>query len=611
MKILFTIISILGLAALPFFYMTHPGLSWQWVWLGLYAVVQFFFILMYDRIHSERSLIRAGISLALALAWVYSSHTHAFSSMGPVMWLVTFLTLWVFAQSFYCLIYWLEQPFAKNLNPTAWWWGILYGLLPALVWCVYFFAYFPGKMTYDSFWQWDMAHHIMPYNAWHPVLHTWLIQATTWLADTPASYTAIQIILVSAIVGYALYSLQSLGVPLIWVILIDLFYAFDPVNGFYTITMWKDIPFAAFVLLLTVLLARILFSNGEWLERPAHMIALILIAFVTMCLRDNGVEVVLAALVLFIAFVRGTRVRMAFVLIPVVVLYFLFSGPLMNAFHVIKNPLNQALAVPSQQIAATYKKQGHFTPKLKNYFDRILPAQDWAKDYKPYTANPIKLDRNYHASVINDSFSAYLENWAKLLELNPVIFVKAYLKQMAVIWEFHKTPRIKPYFTTGDDLQHYGLATKLHVHLPGAHTKSEQLKKAYQHYVQRTRYASPKLAIMPYQQYKKAVSHALSPLKTKSLLPGVKPVLNRVYRGIQHGGFKNYFLKGAIPGLLLLFVLVAAIRREGWRMIGMFLPVGFVIITVAMAMPAPDYRYLFDFIFTVPFLFLAGKLEVD
>lgn len=611
MRILFIVISVLGLAALPYFYMTSPGFGWQWVWLGLYVAVQFSFFFMVDRIFSDWSFGRAVISFVFALGWIYSSHANAFSSMGPLMWGATILTLLVFTLSFYCLIYWLEKPFLKKQNPTRWWWGVLYGVLPALIWCVYFFTYFPGKMSYDSFWQWDMAHHIMPYNAWHPVLHTWFIQATTWLADTPASYIVVQIILVSTIVGYALYCLQKLGVPLIWVMMIDLFYAFDPVNGFFAVTMWKDIPFAAFILLLTVLFTKIILSNGEWLKQPLHLIFLILIAFITMCLRDNGVEVVLVSLVLFIAFLKGTRWRMTMVLIPVVILYFLFSGPLFNVFHVIRNPLNQALAIPSQQIADTYKTNGQFTPKLKHYFDRILPAQDWKKDYQPYKVDPIKLDPAYHASVINDSFSTYLGNWAKLLELNPVTFVKAYMKQVAVIWEFHKTPQLNPYLTSSHDLGHYGLSTKLHVHLHHVHSKQEQMKAAYQHYVKRTRYASPKIPVMSYAQYKKTAIQALAPLKTRSLFPKLKPFLNKVYRGLHHHGLKNYFLKGAIPGLLLLMVLVAAIRREGWKIIGMFLPVGFVIITTAMAMPAPDYRYLFGFIFTVPFLFLAGKLEVD
>jgi hypothetical protein len=612
-RVVYLLVSLLGWVATSFFYMTHPEFGWQWIWLGAYVVLHLSFLPLLDQIFSKFSIKRGVFSLILAGAWVYSSHTHAFSSMGPLMAIVTVLTLFMFALSFYCLIYWLEKPFSnQGKRRPMWWWGVIYGLVPALIWFIYLLTYSPGKMTYDSFWQWDMAHRIMPYNAWHPMLHTWFIQATTWLYNSPAAYSVVQIVIVSAIVGYALYNLQAFGVPVIWVVLIDIVYALDPVNGFYVITMWKDIPFAAFILLLTVLFAKVVFSKGVWLKRPSHIIALILVAFIAMNLRDNGVEVVIAALVLFIAFVKGTRRRMAIVTVSVMILYFLFNGPLMNALHVIKNPLNQALAIPSQQIAATYKEHGHFTPELKHYFNQILPEENWVKDYNPYSADPIKHDPIYHSAVINQSFSTYLKNWASLLALNPRTFVSAYLNQVAVIWQFQSSANMNPYFTSGLDLQDYPLGIKLNApnHNWGD-AKPKLMKAAYQHYIQQTKLASPKLPVMSFVQYKKAATQTVAPLTTKSLLPHFKPVLDKVFRGVQHKTFKNYFLKGAIPLLLLLIGLIAAIRRRRGEAIGIFLPACFVLITIGMAMPAPDFRYSFSFIFTVPFLFLLGKLEVD
>lgn len=576
-------------------------------------VFQLSFLPKLDQIFSKFSLKRTIFSFVLAGAWIYSSHTHAFTSLNSVMWLVTIMAFLMFSLSIYCVIYWLEQPFSVfKLYKPEWWWGVIYGLVPALVWFIYLLTYFPGKMSYDSFWQWDMAHHIMPYNAWHPVLHTWFIQATSGLYDSPVAYFVIQIVLVSAIIGYALYNLQGFGVPIIWVVLIDLVYALNPVNGFYAISMWKDIPFAACILLLTVLFAKICFSKGLWLERLSHMVALVIVAFITMNLRDNGAAVVLAALVVFIALVKGARIRMIMVTVPVFILYLLFNGPLMNVFHVIKNPLNQALAVPSQQIAATYKSRGHFTPELKQYFDQILPAENWAKDYHSYTADPIKHDPMYHSDVITKSFSTYLKNWGGLLVLNPRTFVSAYLKQVSAIWQFQSTAQMKPYFTSPLELQDYPLGIK--VNAPTKYwgdSKPKLMKVAYQHYVQQTKLASPKLPVMSYIQYQKAAAQTVAPLTTTSWFPQLKPVLDKIFKLIQYTYLKNYFLKGAIPLLLMVIGLVAVFRRREFRNIAIFLPAVFVLITIAMAMPAPDFRYSFSFVFTVPFLFLLGKLEVD
>ncbi len=614
MRIPYLLLLVLFWVATPFFYLTHFAFNWQWIWLILYVIFQLAFLPILQELFSTFSFPRGLISLILAGAWVYSSHTHAFSGQGLLMWLVTLITLIGFALSIYCLLFWLEKPFQTTHYQPKWWWGLIYAIVPALVWFVYLLTYSPGKMTYDSFWQWDMAHHIMPYNSWHPILHTWLIQATTWLYDSPVSYSIVQIVLVSAIIGYALYTLQKLGVSLKWLILIDLIYALNPVNGFYAITMWKDIPFAAFILLLTVLFTKVITTKGEWLRKPIHMVALILVAFIAMNLRDNGSAVVLAALVLFITFVKGARKRMVLVTIPVLILYYLFNGPLMNALHVIKNPLNQALAVPSQQIAATYVAHGHFTPELKAYFDQILPEKNWIQDYHPQTADPIKHDPKYNASVINQSFSTYLKQWVQLLALNPKTFVSAYLNQMAPIWQFHApiNDNVNPYFDSAYDLQNYPLGIMINAPTHNWNDpKPALMKAAYDHYVQQTTFASPQLPIMSFTDYQKQVNQTVAHLTTKSKLPKLKPILDRAFRMVDKKGYENYFLKGALPLVFLLIGLVASIRRRGWSGIGFYLPAGFVLITIAMAMPAPDFRYSFSFVFIVPFLLLLGKLEVD
>jgi hypothetical protein len=137
------------------------------------------------------------------------------------------------------------------------------------------------------------------------------------------------------------------------------------------------------------------------------------------------------------------------------------------------------------------------------------------------------------------------------------------------------------------------------------------MRAAYQHYVEQTKAASPKLPVMSFGDYEKAVGQTVAPLTTKSVLPQVKPVLDTVFATIEGTPLKNYLLKGAIPLMVLVIGLAAAFMRRGKAILGIFLPAGFVLITIAMAMPAPDFRYSFSFIFTVPFLFLIGKLEVD
>lgn len=573
----------------------------------LYILIHLSFLPKLPKLVASFSKSRGFCSLVLGAGWLFSSHRFAFSSMAIGMWVVTVIAFLMFSLTAYCVLFWLEESFV-NVSQPKWYRALVYGAIPAAVWGVYFLVWAPGIMTYDSFWQWDMAHHLMPYNAWHPVMHTWLIQGVTSVWNSPASYTLFQIVLVSAIIGYALYELQKAGVPFRWVIATDLFYTLNPVNGFYVLTMWKDIPFSAFLLLLTVFFSKIVLTKGAWLKKLSNMVMVIVVSFMTMTLRDNGSMVVLASLILFFIIAKGARSRLAMVTLSVLVIYAIFTGPVISAFHVIRNPLNQALAIPSQQIAAVYKNNGQFTPQLRTYFNKILPAEKWKTDYNPYTVNPIKHDPSYDAIKIKTSFSAYLKNWAKLLVLNPKIFVRAYLQQVSSIWQF-QTPRgMSPYFTSGVALQNYPDGIKLNA--PTKDWKKPNkvmMRSAYQHYKQQTQKASPTLPVMAYQAYKKKAEQTLRILKSKSFLRPFKPVFLAIFYGVDHK-LENYFVKGALPLFVLLLGVFATVRNKGFLGLGIFLPVMFVIVTIAMAMPAPDFRYSYSFALCAPYLMWFGKI---
>jgi|GEM_PF-2685941 len=606
-------LSLLGIVVVAFTYMKSLRPTWQLLLLAVYAVVHYL-LLHRARRRLSWSAAKGVASFLLAAAWMYSSHDKPLTSYHPLTLLTAVLSIFMIAFTLYLALLELGTPFPKRLlRAQAWqtglgWWAVL-SAIPLLGWLPYFLAYFPGKMTYDSFWQWDQAHGITPYNDWHPVLHTWIIQACAWVFNSPASYILLQIAVTCAAVGYAMYVLLRYGMPLWLVVVIDLVYAVNPVNGFFVVTMWKDIPFAAILLVLTVIVFQIVASKGRWLQNLWNLILFIATAFVTMNLRHNGPEAVIASVVVALIALRGVRARLFISLVSMLGLYALFNGPVMTYAHVVKNPLNQALAIPSQQIAATYTYDGKFTPKLRAYFDSILPASHWAADYQPYSVNPIKHDSEYNSAVIQGHLTAYLKNWAGLLVRNPGIFIQSYLNQVAAVWEFHSATGLTPYFDTSASLQSYPLGLQLMA--PDKTAKgpfSTVVRQSYEAYVKTLASQFPGVEPKTYAQYYKAAQAAVKPLQSRNLFPGARTLLNKVYWRIQHT-WTNYFTKGAIWLFLLVLSLVGTWSRQGFRGVVPYLPAVFLLITVLMAMPATDFRYSFSWIFPVPFLFFAGKLR--
>ncbi|MBC1409145.1 hypothetical protein HB827_14540, partial [Listeria innocua] len=191
-----------------------------------------------------------------------------------------------------------------------------------------------------SYFQWGMAHGIRQYSEWHPMLHTLWIQITSFIYNSPASYIFSQIVVVSLIVGYAIYTLVKMGARIWLGIVISIGYAIYPVAMIYSATAWKDFPFAAFILLFTVLILKTVQTNGEWLKNWWHFAAFILVAFICINLRNNGIMIVVASLVFLLIFMKNFRFIIGGILVGTLGLNFLFSFVMTNGLHAQSNPLN-------------------------------------------------------------------------------------------------------------------------------------------------------------------------------------------------------------------------------------------------------------------------------
>ncbi|WP_271001757.1 DUF6020 family protein [Listeria seeligeri] len=497
----------------------------------------------------------------------------------------------------------------QNQNKPKWTLFALFSLIPFFVWMMSFLAYFPAKMTFDSYFQWAMAHGVRQYSEWHPMLHTLWIQATSFIYNSPASYIFSQIVVVSLIVGYAIYTLVKMGASK-WIgLAISIGYAIYPVAMIYSATAWKDFPFAAFILLFTVLILKIVQSNGQWLKNWWHFAAFILVAFICINLRNNGIMIVVVSLVVLLIFMKNYRLIIGGVLVGTLGLNFLFGFVMTNGLHAQSNPLNQALAIPSQQIGATFYNDGDFTPELKEYFTSILPEENWKKDYNPYTVDPIKHDAEYDATVIEDDFGLYLKNWFKLLTHNFGIYVEAYLDQIAVIWQFDSPDDYKVFFDTPADIQDTRYDVKAFAHyFPDGLSEEEMNKLGYKKYEEEYKSVTGKEAIS-YNEYKERIKDSIQPLISETKSASIKKIMDGIYMKTTQE-WQNYLLKGAIPLLFLIIAIASVCFQSSKKRLLIFAPVIMAVITIAVAMPATDYRYCYSFVFTVPIVFFATKLRI-
>lgn len=225
-----------------------------------------------------------------------------------------------------------------------------YAFLLVLGWGIYFLAFYPGMMSADSLDQWQQML-TGQYIDHHPPFHTLTIWLLTRLYLSPATVAAAQLLALAVVSGLCFAFLESLGVErwLLWVACC--IYAFSPVNGTMVVTLWKDVPFSIAVVGFTLLIAKILWSSGEWLSKPRNSIVLGMVCALVMLFRYDGLPIGVGVLLLLIA-VYPKRWKNG--LLSVVVCCLLYLG--------VRGPLYQYVGVraPSQSSgeAVSYNAAG-------------------------------------------------------------------------------------------------------------------------------------------------------------------------------------------------------------------------------------------------------------
>jgi hypothetical protein len=334
---------------------------------------------------------------------------------------------------------WILSIKPNRPNPDKKWWLIFVYAFPSLiVWSFYLIAFFPGAMTADSIFQWEQAH-TGKFNDWHPVMYTFFIMMVTAIWDSPAAIGIAQIIIISVVIGYCLFELEKAGAPKWAVWTVSILFAVSPVNGIYSITVWKDILYSTFILLFTTLICKLIMTNGNWLKRFPSFIFFTITALGVVFFRHNGFVVCLVSLMILFAVFRHLWKQWLLVISLVVAIHYAVTGPLFTYLNVTPSDPNEALSIPTQQIARVIAYNGEMTEQQAEYINKIMSLDLWKKFYNPYVTDPIKFSGHYNKKAIfPDHLSTYLRTWWKICLQNPRLVIEAMIKQTSLVWQMNE-----------------------------------------------------------------------------------------------------------------------------------------------------------------------------
>lgn|GEM_PF-6228614 len=425
----------------------------------------------------------------------------------------------------------------------------LWWLLPFIAYVVYYLSYYPANMSFDSLSQWAQIQSNV-FEDWHPVMHTFLLWMIAKIWNSPAAFAISQLTAMSIVIGFLSYRLRNYGTPVLFAILTVGYFSLSPVHGMMSITVWKDIPFALVMTLLTYVLFVIYKSNGNWLASNKNVVLLIIILLLVSGLRHNGILPYFGTVLGLFLFYYRIYKRLFIVSIVSLILVLGMKGPIYEALDVKTTPPQLAFSFYLHQVGSMVHEGIPLRDEEIAVLDPILPIEKWGgPTYHKYSANYIIFDPEFSSSAFTDLKFDFIKLWFSLALKHPKLAFTDWANMTSIV-------RVV-----------------------------KQPQDGYTYTMQR------------------GVLENNQGLQTSSYLPSVKNVIDRAVTFTEI--HKEWFWRPAFFLLLtIIFGVLFMFRERNWRATVILIPVLMEAGGLLLTAPAQDARYFYSTMIMAPFIIM-------
>ncbi len=300
----------------------------------------------------------------------------------------------------------------------------------------YFLALYPGVLTPDSIYEYNMITGISKtLSNHHPLIHVLFTYLPYKLGmilfhnvnAAVATATFTQIVVTSIIIGYIIQFLYKKGVKKFYIILVFLFYTLLPLHSYYSVTVWKDVMFS-YILVLLLLKIYDLYTkyfNREDLTKK-DMISFVLISIIFVLFRNNAIYAyAFFGVIMVLCFHKQKKLMISSLLI-VIGVYLIIMIPIYNMMGVKRSSSSEYIAIPLQQIGRMTYKNTKFTKKEKKQISKLLPIKTMEESYIPQNVDKLKFHKEFQQDEFDKNKMEYLQLWMSLVLKHPDTAVESY-----------------------------------------------------------------------------------------------------------------------------------------------------------------------------------------
>lgn len=323
-----------------------------------------------------------------------------------------------------------------------------------------FFALnFPGVMTPDSLSQYRQIMGMEPLVNHHPWFHTMImgmiikpvyaITANEYMAIS--CYTFFQMLIVAFCIGYAIECMYEFGFSKSYRVALFLCFVLVPYNMMYAVTIWKDIIFSMSVLVLTITIIRM------WKSCSTRDMIIFIIAGILMSLvRHNGFYAFVASTLFLLIFKRKEIKRYAICCGVVIIVAFLFRGPVPDALGIQKDEFVYNLPIVLQQVGRVVVEDCQLSSEQTKFLESINSLEYIKENYSPQGADALSVwVLNGDLKFFNEHKGEFLKLWINLGFKYPKQYIRAYLDITMGYWAPMQPQQTVFYGITNNDIVLY------------------------------------------------------------------------------------------------------------------------------------------------------------
>ena len=310
-----------------------------------------------------------------------------------------------------------------------------------LAYMPYFLSMYPGTISPDSYTNIDFAFGNLKNLSDH---HTILYQLITFIPlklgmfvfndinAAVACSSLFQMLLMSIIFASSLVFLDNRNVPYKVLIIVLLYYAFAPVHGYYSVTMWKDILFSCSIVLLIMQLIKVIENKNVFNKKV--MISFFFVSLLVIFLRNNAIYMYIILMMFTVLLFKDMWKKILIFILSIFMVFVFIKGPIFDMFNVQKSSSAEYIGMPLQQIGRMVSKDVQLTTHQEKLINELIPLETLKETYNPKLSDGIKFNKKFNIDVFNKNKLEYAKLWMELVLTYPHIAVESYLVSTIGYW---------------------------------------------------------------------------------------------------------------------------------------------------------------------------------